>query len=55
MWKTAFKKFEVIWSAQQDCLPQILIGQFLNLCTIHSGKLDKILKYLKLVLYYGYC
>ena len=39
----------------KDCLPQILFGQFLNPCTIYLGKLDKILKYLKLVRYYGYC
>ena len=39
MWKTAFKKFEAVWSAEskphsfrffKGCLPQILLGQFLN-------------------------
>ena len=38
LWKTAFKKFEVTWSAKQTislqifkgCLPQILLGPFLN-------------------------
>ena len=34
LWKTVFKKFEVIWSASADffknCLPQILLGPFLN-------------------------
>ena len=35
MWKTAFKKFEVIWSAQffRGCLAQILLGSFLNILT----------------------
>ena len=32
LWKTAFKKFEVIWSAK-GCLPQILLGAFLNTLT----------------------
>ena len=36
LWKTASKKFEVIWSAYADfkffrgSLPQILLSQFLN-------------------------
>ena len=34
MWKTALKKFEVIWSAYfeffKGCLPQISLGPFLN-------------------------
>ena len=38
MWKTAFKKFEGVWSALgfyplkffKGCLPQILLGPFLN-------------------------
>ena len=35
LWKTAFKKFEAIWSAYhfkffKGCLPQILLGPFLN-------------------------
>ena len=39
LWKTAFKKFEVIWSASyhlrffKGCLPQILFGTFLNTLT----------------------
>ena len=36
MWKTAFKKFEKIWSAFKffkDCLPQISLGPFLNTLT----------------------
>ena len=42
MWRKAFKKFEVIWSAYADhfrffkgCLPQILLSAFLNTLT-HS-------------------
>ena len=39
LWKTAFKKFEEVWSAQADytpssfkgCIPEILIGPFLFL------------------------
>ena len=37
LWKTAFKKFEKVWSAQaysfkffKGCLPHILLGPFLN-------------------------
>ena len=32
LWKTAFKKFEGIWSAKffKGCLPQILLGPLLN-------------------------
>ena len=39
LWKTAFRKFEEVWSALgrpcpfsffKECLPQILLGQFLN-------------------------
>ena len=39
MWKTAFKTFEVIWSTSSNhitsknfkgCLPQVLLGSFLN-------------------------
>ena len=39
LWKTAFEKFEGVWSALgrpypfkffKDCLPQILLGPFLN-------------------------
>ena len=35
LWKTAFKKFEVIWSAYylkfpKGCIPQILLSRFLN-------------------------
>ena len=36
MWKTAFKKFEVIWSVFsffKGCLPQILLVPFLNTLT----------------------
>ena len=42
MWKTAFKKFEVTWSVLgrpdhfkvfKGCLPQILLGSFLNTLT----------------------
>ena len=39
LWKTAFKKFEEVWSALADytpssfkgCIPEILIGPFLNI------------------------
>ena len=30
LWKTVFKKFEVIWYVYKGCLPQILLGPFLN-------------------------
>ena len=32
LWKTAFKKFEGMYPFKffKDCLPQILLGQFLN-------------------------
>ena len=38
LWKTAFKKFEKIWSAWhfklfKSCLPQILLSSFLNTLT----------------------
>ena len=41
LWKTAFKKFEVMWSASRPyhfkifkgCLPQMLLGSFLNTMT----------------------
>ena len=42
LWKTAFKKFDGIWSALsrpysfkffKGCLPQILLGPFLNTLT----------------------
>ena len=45
MWKTVFRKFEVIWSAWadhvtslfKDCLPQILLGPFLNTLPLYSN------------------
>ena len=33
LWKTAFKKFEVHFNFFKGCLPQILIGLFLNTLT----------------------
>ena len=51
MWKTTFKKIEVIWSVHRPyhfkfhkgCLPQILLGPFLN--TLFQMFLD-LLKFL---------
>ena len=30
LWKTAFKKFENLKLKFKDCVPQILLGRFLN-------------------------
>ena len=41
LWNTAFKKFEVIWSVKTNykgCIPQILLGPFLNFCLVLLGK-----------------
>ena len=48
MWKTAFQKFAVIWSACRPyhcrffkgCLPQILLGPFMNTLTQFFSPLD---------------
>ena len=33
LWRTVFKKFEVHFKFFKDCLPQILLGPFLNTMT----------------------
>ena len=40
LWKTAFKKFEVFF---EGCLPQILLGPFLNTLTHLYHKIEKTL------------
>ena len=46
MWKTAFKKFEAIWSAYTGYLPQIILGLFLN--TLTHTETDSVAQMLQL-------
>ena len=44
LWKTAFEKTGGIWSASADCLPQILLGPFLNTFSHLGVKLKSSIK-----------
>ena len=52
MWKTAFQKFEVTWSAEaffKDCLAQVLLDLFLNNLTHLSLELRQLFMNLHIV------
>ena len=62
MWKAAFKEFEVIWSAYhfkffKSCLPEILLGPFLNILTCITNDDDtylviRLIPFVSLVFFY---